>query len=760
MANDFSSIPVGDVQFIDNLIPALGAGNYTIAASQTLTGVTTEAIGVDQKFVVAAPQVNIDPTDVNTTYPPQNLTGQYGDVLPHIVLNMALLPWERPFSSDASVPWMALLVFAPEELAGTSDLPTRANPTTVGAFTSAPPANVFRPTIALDADVTASASMNTVQIPVTLFNQAAPHADELPYLAHVRALNMGDKSSSELSGTGVFSVVVANRFPLASASDPLGQQNIAHLVSLEGMQNYLSGSASFGAGKDTVELISLYSWTFRTLPDPSADFQGLMQAIVAQEGPAGSPNPGLLWPRLDGSALPAGEAKDRLAAGYVPLNYLVRSGEQSFAWYRGPLAPLLPTAFTTPGQFETADAAVIYDATNGLFDLSLAAGWQVGRAMALSNQSFGANLLAWRRKASMVIDRLQYVQSTQGLTTQQAMVAVTQRTYFRQQFDQLLQSPLINNLGQPFNDVHGGGNGGQTTALLGTLGSGADDPVQALKTLMADPATQAALASATEAELQPIIAFLGQLSLLIGVPFNNLIADARLLPDESIRFFYLDSNWMNALRDGALSIAQQSSRDTFYNQLTRGAIENGTAAAMADFRSTLLGMDSEPSADGITHISGFVLRSAIVSGWPGLSVQGLDAAGNPLKVLRQDHVSSNVLFVLFWGSPTKLLLTEPQEGFRFGVNQDGQIELRSLTPGSGLGDPLKTFQIRDMTGADGFFMRPGTQARVLNLSPGSSAGLVQGIAAAIPTELSTFGPAAFALQMINAPMQQTFDPPQ
>jgi hypothetical protein len=762
MDNDLNPLPIGDVQFFDNLVPVLGAGNYTIAASQTLDGIATTPIGATQSFVVVAPQVNIDPTDVNTTYPPQNLSGQYGDVLPHIVLNMALLPWERPLDpNDSSLPWMALLIFSPDELPGTADRPTGAIATTVGAFQAAPPANVFRPTLTLDADVLDSTSMNTVQIPAATFNLIAPHKDELKYLAHVRALNMGDKSTAELSGTGVFSVVVANRFPQASATDPLGQQNIAHLVSLEGMADLLTGSANFGDGKDTLELISLFSWTFRTLPDPSADFQGLLQAMVAAEGPAGQQDPTRLWPRLDGSALPAGPAKDRLAAGYVPLSYLTRTGEQTFAWYRGPFAPFLPTEFTQPGQFLTADAAVVYDATNGLFDMSLAAAWQVGRMMALSDKSFGANLLAWRRKTSALIDRIQYVLTVQNLGTPEDLAAAAQSNFFRQQFDSMLQSQLVNQLGQPVNAVHGGGNGAQTTQVLGSLGSGTGDPVQALKTLMADPAIQATVASTTAQELQPVVQWLAQLSLLVGVPFNNLIADARLLPDESIRFFYLDPNWMNAVRDGALSIAQHSSRDTFYTDMVRGIIEDGVDELSALLRSQLLGQDDEPGADDITHVSGFLLRSAIVSGWPGLSVQGLDGGGNPLKVLRQDHLSDNVMLVLFWGSPKTLLLTEPQEGFRFGVNQDGQIALRSLAADSTLGDDLRTtLQIRDMGGADGFLMRPGTQGRVLNLSPGSSSGLVQGIVAANATaSLATFGPAAFALQMINAPMRQTFNPP-
>ena len=46
--------------------------------------------------------------------------------------------------------------------------------------------------------------------------------------------------------------------------------------------------------------------------------------------------------------------------------------------------------------------------------------------------------------------------------------------------------------------------------------------------------------------------FLARLRLLHGVPFCYLVPDAELLPPESIRFFYLDRAWTDALVQGAL----------------------------------------------------------------------------------------------------------------------------------------------------------------------------------------------------------------
>ena len=48
--------------------------------------------------------------------------------------------------------------------------------------------------------------------------------------------------------------------------------------------------------------------------------------------------------------------------------------------------------------------------------------------------------------------------------------------------------------------------------------------------------------------------WLARLRLLYGVPFNYLVPDSRLLPQESVRFFYIDRNFTDRLVDGALSV--------------------------------------------------------------------------------------------------------------------------------------------------------------------------------------------------------------
>src|SRR5262249_16154623 len=55
--------------------------------------------------------------------------------------------------------------------------------------------------------------------------------------------------------------------------------------------------------------------------------------------------------------------------------------------------------------------------------------------------------------------------------------------------------------------------------------------------------------------------FLGGLRLLEGVPFSYLVPDARLLPLESIRFFYLDRACTDAMTQGVLGVGTVTTAD-------------------------------------------------------------------------------------------------------------------------------------------------------------------------------------------------------
>lgn len=149
---------------------------------------------------------------------------------------------------------------------------------------------------------------------------------------------------------------------------------------------------------------------------------------------------------------------------------------------------------------------------------------------------------------------------------------------------------------------------------------------------------------------ETMINWLSELVLLQHVPFNNLIADENLLPNESLRLFYLDKNWTNALLDGALSIGIHSERDILLQQAMNNIIRTETNKKIAPNSTVQLGT-----------VAGFIMRSSIVSNYKGLEIAGFEQDEIPIKTLRIERLAANVLFVLFDTVPTKVEIKAPTE---------------------------------------------------------------------------------------------------
>ncbi|MFJ6617669.1 hypothetical protein ACIQOW_08865 [Kitasatospora sp. NPDC091335] len=279
--------------------------------------------------------------------------------------------------------------------------------------------------------------------------------------------------------------------------------------------------------------------------------------------------------------------------------------------------------------------------------------------------------------------------------------------------------------------------------------------------------SDAARAAVTEAldtddglrtRLAPVVDWLGHLLLLAPVPFTHLVPDSRMLPPESLRFFHTDPNWLDALVGGALGIGAQSSRDTLQDAVVAAAVRTKAAQAAARHRDRQ--RDAGPGDPDATlgRVCGILLRSALVSGWPHLAVRAVDVAGAPLPVLRVEHLSPTVLLCLFNGVPATVELAEPQEGFRFGVEDDGLIPLRSLLPDAGPRLPLGEQLGPDVTFDVLRHLRPSADpaVRVLDL-----ASLVPALATALEsahgTDVGGVGPADLAPQLVKVPEAIRFD---
>ena len=157
-----------------------------------------------------------------------------------------------------------------------------------------------------------------------------------------------------------------------------------------------------------------------------------------------------------------------------------------------------------------------------------------------------------------------------------------------------------------------------------------------------------------------VLKWFKDLELLRGIPFNYLVPSEKLLPPESIRFFCVDPLWVDCLQDGAFSIGRVTGADVMEDSVTRS------------------------SESGITRnrdqkLTGIIMRSQVVAGWPGLLVDGYDTAvanadsiesseGKLLPLIRMDKLAKDVLICLFQGEVKTVDVHQKPEAMHFGVD--------------------------------------------------------------------------------------------
>lgn len=257
--------------------------------------------------------------------------------------------------------------------------------------------------------------------------------------------------------------------------------------------------------------------------------------------------------------------------------------------------------------------------------------------------------------------------------------------------------------------------------------------------------------------------FLARLRLLEGVPFAYLVADSELLPPESIRFFYLDRNWTDALVQGALSAGTLNSADRAQLEPLYGAIRRELDEEERDVR--LPGGEKVQRGEAGT-VTGFLLRSRAVSGWPGMHVRAYrrdvvrdreivpESHPDRVKLLRLERLAPAVLFCLFDGIPQLVHLEEPRQGIQFGVrlkavqrtgNYSAYIPARDRNTSKDVNeaDPDSVpIPIAFRPGAPGVLNLRRTAQNIVNEATTNTGPAVDG--------------AEFALEMIRFPYRQVF----
>jgi hypothetical protein len=694
----------------------------------------------------------LDATTIASVHPPANSAAAYGNVLPHIVLNVRTLPWEDTLAGLAeTVPWLALILIADGDgVTSHTVAASQIGNAPAGTLPPAPPA----------AEVSSTtAPVTVIDLPTALFSAVMPTSADLPYLAHCRQLSVAQKSTSTNAGeaSGWYSVVVSNRF--ATAVNQQTTSYTAHLVSVVGLQAYLAPGARPPI-TDSVRLVSLYHWTFKTVAQ-GLDFRQLMTDLVTP--PAGTAPGDTRYLQLRLPPVPAGSPSDALhtavaqvlQAGYVAAPYVTREGDQITAWYRGPFGPAPTPALNLPPLGMSAQA-MVYDEVSGMFDLSYAVAWETGRMVALSDRSFAAALNGWRVQGQQLLGQLHHnLQRSPALADALRSASPDERSVlFRPNVSQALApnahggrdtSPLVTLLLRAYGTGDGlpAGVSLRAPALTAEPGLPPAPLSAAMSELSSAPWVATTLAALTQNSTDLVSTWLARLALFYGVPFNTLVSDHRMLPAESIRFFYVDANWIQALTDGALSVGIRSTRDAQFNTMMRPTLMMAVQARVAGVRAKLL--HTTPSAPASHAVCGFVLRSAAVSGWPGLEITAYQPGSgtDPMTPLRIDHLAPDVLLCLLPGFPSRIDISEPHESLRFGVEDGGTIDLRSISPanpGAQLGTSA-TVQYRAGTSGPPIIDVAATLHAISTSSQGALANLTS---------------AGFAVQMVAAPERLVF----
>lgn len=386
-------------------------------------------------------------------------------------------------------------------------------------------------------------------------------------------------------------------------------------------------------GANTVHLVSLEGWgELLDAPPGQAHAAGRARLVTLGEwgfvsDPAGHDTFGGLMRRLRGDAAVFGVApgaraggdpyvKEALARGYVPLDYSPAESTPTFAWYRGPLSPLAVEPLDRP-PFRRADAALVFHESTALFDVSYAAAWQLGRLLALSSPAFTKGLRLFAERSRNAAEFARRV----------VEFVEDHRSAFA---DLKAEAP---------------GPGDEEIAVADEL-----------------------------------VGWLARAVLLYPVPFQYLVPHSALLPPESLRFFHLDDNWVDAMVDGALGIAARGRDD---KELTeRSDVQKALSKLVYQHRLRLQGKNPEwnPAESYMgAPKSGFLLRSSVVKDWPGVEVTATTDApesANLPEILRLDQIADGVLFCLARGSIKQVTFREPREGLTFGVDSDGAVETR------------------------------------------------------------------------------------
>ncbi|KAH7110739.1 hypothetical protein EDB81DRAFT_863055 [Dactylonectria macrodidyma] len=517
--------------------------------------------------------------------------------------------------------------------------------------------------------------------------QAAADISRFKYFAHVRHVKTAGMTASAQYKEGLFSVIMSHRAGPLSTDQKTPA--VVHLVSLEGWKDMpfpLPGTAQ------RVAVSSLYSWTYTALPTGGvsleAEFKNLGKDIGLLRAPPA------LVAKMEAADDPKLAAKlgKRLREGYTMQRHRTRTGEVTSCFFRAALVPVVPATPTWTAMSRCGSDLQILDRGTGIMDITYSAAWQLGKALAIADTVFTTALTRlWNAVYGICLDGAkQEVLSEQNAYKSRKDVLQSFKTSIMtlNEMQRQRKRPSTRG-GQSEGGWHQETPSARRPFTEEAVSLVADDAairekseeqakryIRKLAGAKDEDGKEYSdgerfyneLNSCVSAEWKIILTWIMDRLHLFGVPPAYLIADPSFLPQESIRFFHIDPNWLDALIDGALSLGSHMDKnDDYIRRRIKGAINTylETTDPATGFRPQ-------------TPSYGMMVRSDLVSRFPDLKVEApipLDApeAGRA-PILRQEMIGDGLLLCLFDRTPgldhemPVLALTQPphQQTFALG----------------------------------------------------------------------------------------------
>ncbi len=436
--------------------PHIRPGTYRVEQRQTMTG---GGLGSGdtlpsrtQHIEVTAPRFSLPGTEVFGVFPPPNATGAFAGRLAQIVLRSRTLPWDR--AASASQPWLALVVLANGEANFLPDVPATAAYTSgrapAGIPSDARAAALEVPQKTLTDAFPAASELDLMAHVRHVDPSETEYADSDGWVSVLISNRLPQPSTSYaaylISLEGQIDLLpgpgrVANEFTKGGVFDDLFDLSEIELPRAQRVadlprppmrttrprradagptatfrdhdlrRDAVAGSASaVRAGVSAARLVNhtvdfaalgdlvaidpallvtrrfpvLAHWEF-SCSDEDGDFAGYMNHLEV----------GLLGtaPIVD----PRAPVVPVAASGHVEVAHTDRRGAAGTAWYRGPFSPSTVTRDAAGRPYHVADQARRVG-TDGREDLSLAAAFEVGRLLAMSDLQFLRALRQWIRE--------------------------------------------------------------------------------------------------------------------------------------------------------------------------------------------------------------------------------------------------------------------------------------------------------------------------------------------------------------------------